>query len=59
MAYTYDKGTKTSRYIPLKKPGWMLAEKEKEVEEIKIPRKFIPQGVVIDLETRYGKKKPR
>jgi len=59
MAYTYDKGTKRSRYIPLKKPGWMLVEKEKEIETIKIPAKFIPQGVVIDLEERYAKKKPR
>jgi len=59
MAYQYDKGTKTSRYIPLKKPGWMFEEKEKEVEKIRIPAKFIPQGVVIDLEERYGKKKSR
>jgi len=59
VAYRYDKGTKTSKYMPLKRPGWMLAEKEKEVEEIKIHRKFIPQGVVIDLEEHYGKKKPR
>lgn len=57
MAYTYDKGTKRSRYIPLKRPGWMLAEKEKEVEKIKIPARFIPQGNIIDLEDRYGKKK--
>jgi len=59
MAYTYDKGTKKSRYVPLKKPGWMLAEKEEKDEKIKIPAKFIPQGVVISLEDRYGKKKLR
>jgi len=59
MAYTYDKGTKRSRYVPLKRPGWMLAEKEKEVEKIKIPIGAIPQGVVINLEDRYGKKKSR
>lgn len=57
MAYRYDKGTKTSRYVPLKKPGWMLAPKEKEIEKIKIPAKFIPQGVVIDLGERYKRKK--
>jgi len=61
VAYAYDKGTKGSRYIPLKKPGWMVAEKEREEkdETIKIPAKFIPQGVVIDLEEVYGKKKSR
>ena len=56
VAYRYDKITKTSRYIPLKKPGWMLAPKEKVDEEaIKIPRKYIPQGVVVDVEKVYGK----
>lgn len=59
VAYTYDKGTKRSRYVPLKRPGWMLAEKEKEDEKIKVPARFIPQGVVIDLEARYRKKKSR
>lgn len=58
MAYTYDKGTKRSRYIPLKKPGWMVAPKEKvDAEVVKIPKKFIPQGVVIDLGERYKRKK--
>jgi len=59
MAYTYDKGTKRSRYVPLKRPGWMLAEREEEIEKIKIPIGAIPQGVVINLEDRYGKKKSR
>ena len=61
VAYVYDKGTKRSRYVPLKRPGWMLAEKEreKEDEKVRIPAKFIPQGVIIDLEARYGKKKSR
>jgi len=59
VAYRYDKTSKTSRYVPLRRPGWMLEPKEAEVEAIKIPRKFIPTGVVIDLETAYGKKESR
>jgi len=56
IAYQYDKHSKTSRYIPLKRAGWMLEKKEKE-EKIKIPKKFIPQGVVIDLGEKYRRKK--
>lgn len=60
LAYRYDKGTKTSRYVPLKKPGWMVAKKrEAEVEEPKIPAAFIPQGIVIDLGEAYRQRKSR
>ena len=59
LAYTYDKGTKRSRYVPLKRPGWMVAKKEKEDEKVSIPKRFIPQGVVIDLEKGYRERKSR
>lgn len=61
MAYVYDKATKKSRYVPLKRPGWMFEKKPKEAkgEEPKIPSRFIPQGVVIDLEKRYRETKSR
>lgn len=59
VAYAYDKGTKKSRYVPLKRPGWMVAKKEVGVEAPAIPAKYIPQGVVINLEERYRETKPR
>jgi len=57
VAYAYDKGTKKSRYIPLKRPGWMLEKKEEKEKDIKIPKRYIPQGIVIDLGEKYKRKK--
>ena len=58
LSYRYDKSSKTSKYIPLRKPGWMLERREIKGEKIEIPKRFIPQGVVVDLEEIYRKRKP-
>lgn len=56
IAYPYDKATKKSRFTPLPKPYWMLPTTQ-EIKTYKIPMRFVPQGVVIDVEAQYKAKK--
>lgn len=44
-AYSYDKNTKTSKFVPLPRPNWMQ-EKPKEIKKIPIPVSMLPVGVV-------------
>lgn len=45
LAYSWDKNSKTSRYIPIPKPAWMDPPIEPPV--IRIHKSFLPAGVVI------------
>lgn len=47
MAYSYDKGSKKSRFHPLPRPGWMvglLLSKPRRVH-----RDMLPMGVVVEI----------
>lgn len=48
VAYSYDKGTKKSKFNPLPRPQWMLAE-AKPIKKIKIRKDLMPQGLVMDV----------
>lgn len=46
VAYSYDEGTKKSRYVPLTKPAWMVAKTEKQVTT-RLYKGFMPIGVIV------------
>lgn len=48
IAYQYNKSTKTSKFVPLTRPYWMLP-KSKEIKIVKIPRAYLPMGNIVDL----------
>jgi len=43
LAYQYDRVSKTSRYVPLPRPGWMVDSSLPE--PVRIPRSALPYGV--------------
>ncbi len=47
LAYKYDKGSKTSRYMPLPRPNWMAGREPPTRRRVR--RDMVPMGVVIDL----------
>jgi hypothetical protein len=44
LAYQYDSTSKTSRYIPYRKPSWMYSEKMPE--PVRILKSMLPMGVL-------------
>lgn len=50
IAYPYNSKTKKSRYSPLPRPYWMLPV-AKEVKDVRIPKRLMPQGFIIDAGT--------
>lgn len=46
MAYSYDKHTQKSKFIPLPRPSWMRP-KAKPIKKFPIPVSMIPMGVVM------------
>ncbi len=48
VAYPYNKSTKKNEYRPLERPSWMWI-KAPQIKKIKIPKAFMPQGVVQDV----------
>lgn len=50
LAYRYDSASKTSKYIPLPKPEWMVSGSELP-KPVKMLRSLLPYGSVINLET--------
>lgn len=49
LAYHYDKVSKTSRYVPLSRPAWMLPKVE--IKPVRTLRSMLPFGPIHDLET--------
>lgn len=45
-AYSYDKNTKTSKFVPLPRPHWMRT-KVQPIKKFKIPVSMMPMGNVI------------
>lgn len=57
IAYRYNKGTKKSDYVPLKRPYWMRVVISKTIKKVKIKKSLLPVGVGIDasgLPKEYG-----
>lgn len=50
IAYPYNSKTKKSKFNPLTRPYWMLPV-AKPIENIRIPKKLMPQGLIIDVTT--------
>jgi hypothetical protein len=49
---SYNKSTKSSKFVPLDRPDWMKpATKKRKIPKTKIRRDMIPQGNVINLDT--------
>lgn len=48
LSYKYDKGSQTSTFQALPKPGWMQPKREDKV--FRIRKDMMPMGVVINLE---------
>lgn len=44
VSRTYDQSTKQSRFVPLKRPIWMV---DREIKVVKLLKKFLPLGVAI------------
>lgn len=49
LAYKYDKGSKKSNYVPMKKPYWMNPAAPKEIKKIKVRRDMLPVGLIKDI----------
>lgn len=52
LSYSYDKQSKTSRFIPLPRPGWMAGREAPKLRRIR--KDMLPVGNVIDLEKMAG-----
>jgi len=50
VAYTYDKSTKKSRFIPLQRPSWMAPIVPKQLPVVKMKKSFLPVGNVVDVQ---------
>lgn len=48
LSYKYDKSTRTSRFIPTPRPGWMVGMKAPEARRVR--KDVLPVGNVVDLE---------
>lgn len=47
VAYSYDQSSKKYKYIPLPKPGWMMAEKPVRIG--RVLKSAMPVGNIVDL----------
>jgi hypothetical protein len=54
MSYSYDKGTKESKYVPLERPKWMQVTKDnyksKPIKTVTIRKDMLPVGNVVNLD---------
>lgn len=48
IAYQYNKTTKTSKFVPLTRPYWMLP-KPQEIKIVKMPKMYMPVGNIVDV----------
>lgn len=48
MAYSYDKATNKSKFIPLPRPGWMVDKKEPP-KKVRMRKDMLPVGNIINL----------
>jgi hypothetical protein len=48
LAYKYDKGAQTSRFVPTPRPGWMVGMEAPKTR--KVHRRAVPVGNVISLD---------
>lgn len=48
VAYRYNKSTKKSDYVPLKRPYWMRATVSRTIKKVKIKKSLLPVGMGID-----------
>lgn len=52
-AYSYDAASKKSKFVPLPRPIWMQKAHQFVTKLRKIPKKFIPPGVVIRVNDEH------
>lgn len=50
ISYSYDAGSKKSRFVPLPRPKWMQKPVNIKATLRKIPKKFLPLGVIIKID---------
>lgn len=48
IAYQYDKASKKSKFVPLRRPAWMVLRKE--LPKTRLAKVYLPQGMIITLE---------
>ena len=57
-AYSYDKNTKQSKFVPLPRPHWMRA-KIQPIKKFLIPKDMMPVGVVNGMDALPDEYKPK
>lgn len=57
IAYPYDKASKKSRFMPMKRPLWMVLLKE--LPRTRLVKAFLPQGMIVTLEDQAHKRVKR
>lgn len=55
IAYPYDKSTKTSKYMPLTRPSWMMPLIPKQLPVVKMKKSHVPMGNIVDLSAKPEK----
>lgn len=48
IAYQYDQASKKSKYVPLRRPAWMVLRKE--LPRTRLAKAYLPQGKVVAVE---------
>lgn len=49
VSYRYDKSTKKSNYVPMKRPYWMRPVAPNVIKKVKIKKSLLPVGVIKNL----------
>ena len=57
VAYSYDKGTKSSKFVPLQRPEWMAPIVPKELPVVKMKKSFLPVGNIIDVQAEKSERR--
>ena len=58
ISYVYDKSTKKSEYKKLPRPSWMVRQGVKNSKPVKIEKRLLPVGNVVNLVDEAKKIKP-
>lgn len=48
IAYQYDQASKKSKYVPLRRPAWMVLRKE--LPKVRLAKAYLPQGKIVAME---------
>ncbi len=59
IAYPYDTSTKKSKFKPLDRPAWMMPIIPKQMPTVRMHRKHLPIGNIIDLQAQEADRKKK